>query len=119
MKAAIVFLTISFIADQLLQVKSVRQTKHKDTEILFLHVLTWSIPMFIYSGIVLVKTYNQNIIVWWFLNTIIHFAVEWCCIRMWTYHFYDKNKSLVAFWILLEQFLINISMVITFIYFMG
>lgn len=116
MKAAISILVISFIADQLLQIKSIRQSKHKDTMALMLHVTCWSIVMFAFMGVVLLKGGNQNVILWWFIITVIHFLVEWACLRMWTHFFYDKKKSLMVFWILLEQLVLNVSMLWLFDY---
>ena len=110
MKLSIIILLISFIADQLLQLKSVRQTKHKDSWTLFLHVTMWSFVMFALSAVIAMKTENMNVLLWWALITFNHFIIEWCCIRMWTHHYYNKNKSLMVFWILLEQILMNVSM---------
>jgi len=114
MKTSIIILLISFIADQLLQPKSIRQTKHKDTMMLFAHVMLWSIPMLIFTGIVMLKTGDENVLLWWASITFSHYIIEWCCIRMWTHHFYNNNKSLVVFWVLLEQMLINVSMLYLF-----
>jgi len=114
MKLSIIILLISFIADQLLQLKSVRQTKHKDSWALFLHVIMWSFVMFALSAVIAMKTENMNILLWWAFITFNHFIIEWCCIRMWTHHYYNKNKSLMVFWILLEQILMNVSMIYLF-----
>lgn len=116
MKAAILILIISFIADQLFQLKSIRQTKHKDTMSLMLHVALWSIVMFAFMSVLLLKGANQNVILWWFIVTVIHFLVEWCCLRMWTHFFYDNKRSLMVFWILLEQLVLNVSMLWLFDY---
>jgi hypothetical protein len=116
MKTYILIIVISFIADQLLQLKSIRQIKHKDTIALTLHVSMWSIVMSVFTGILLPKCSIQGIVMWWLTITVIHFIVEWACLRMWTHFFYDKKKSLMVFWILLEQLILNVSMLWLFDY---
>lgn len=80
MKSAVTLLIISFIADQLFQSKTIMQDKHKSTVALFVHVLNWSIAMFIYSSYVFILTGNADILIWWFTISVIHFATEWCCL---------------------------------------
>ena len=118
MKASAVILLISFIADQLLQLKTIRQAKHKDSGALMLHVVMWSFVMFTFSAVVMIKTEKVEVMIWWFIITIVHFIIEWCCIRMWTHYFYDKSKSLMVFWILLEYTILNMVMILLFDYLM-
>lgn len=119
MKAAIILMTFSFIADQLLQAKTIRQSKHKDSTSLLVHVLTWSVPMFIFALLVAIRTDNVNMYAWWIISCVSHYAIEWCCLRMWTQLFYDKKKSQMAFWILLEHFLLNTVMILMLDYYVG
>lgn len=116
MKTAIIILIISFIADQLLQLKSIRQTKHKDTMALLLHVACWSTVMFVYASLVMIKTGIHQVMMWWSIITVIHFLVEWVCLRAWTHHFYNKSKHTMVLWILLEQIVLNVSMLWLFDY---
>lgn len=119
MKILLLLLAVNFIADQLLQHKESMDNKHKDTAAIFVHVLTWSISMFVFMSIVLLKTGNAEVIKWWASIVVIHFTVEWCCLRMWTYYYFDNKRSKMTAWILLEQLIINSSIVGLFVYFMG
>lgn len=119
MKITLIIITLSFLADQILQFKSVRDTKHKSTTSLILHVATWSVPMLIFSTLVFLRTGNDSIVFWQAILMIAHFLIEWCCIRMWSYLWYDKKRSLMVFWILLDQILLNIAMIVSFDYFIG
>lgn len=118
MKILLILLAIIFIADQLLQHPDIMRTKHKDTTALFLHVLAWSISTFTFASVIILLTGKIEIYTWWISTFAIHFAVEWCCIRMWTYHYHDNKRSKMVFWILLEQLIINIATIGLFVYFM-
>ena len=119
MKILLLLLAVNFIADQLLQHPEIMRNKHKDTSVLFLHVLSWSFTMFLFMAVVMLRTGNIEIVNWWLCISIIHFAIEWVCLRMWTYSFYDNKRSKMVFWILLEQLIINSATVGLFVYFMG
>ncbi len=119
MKILLVLLVVNFIADQLLQHPDIMRTKHKDTYALFIHVLTWAISTFAFASTVILLTGKIEIYQWWILTFAIHFAVEWCCLRMWTHYYYDKKPTKMVIWILLEQLIINSSVVGLFVYFMG
>jgi len=119
MKIVLILLALNFIADQLFQHPDIMKGKHKDSTVLFVHVLTWSISTFLFASIVALKTWNVNVYSWWLTTFVIHYAVEWCCLRMWTNYFYDNKRTKMVGWILLEQLIINSSMVAFFIYFMN
>ena len=119
MKILLLLLAINFIADQLLQHPDIVKIKHKDTSALFLHVLTWSISTFLFASIISFNTGKIEVYKWWMCALIIHFAVEWVCLRMWTYYYHDNKRGKMVGWILLEQLIINSSMVALFVYFMG
>lgn len=118
MKILLILLALNFIADQLLQHPDVMKSKHKDSAAFLLHVLTWSVSMFLFMAIVMLRTGNMEIIKWWACVFIIHFSVEWCCLRMWTNHYYDKKPAKMVFWILLEQLIISSATIGLFVYFM-
>ena len=118
MKILLLLLAINFIADQLLQHTQIMREKHKDTTALFLHVLSWSVSMFLFTAVVMLRTGNTEILKWWLCIFMIHFAVEWMCLRMWTHFYYDKKPTKMVIWILLEQLIINSAIVGLFVYFM-
>lgn len=119
MKLAIILMLFSFVADQIIQPKAIRNHKHKNTSTLMLHVLVWTMVMIPFPVILVIYTGSDNLYLWLPISAIAHFAIEWCCLRTWTHYFYDKNKSMVAFWIILEQLLINSFMIFTLEYFLS
>lgn len=116
-------LLISFVADQLLQLKDVKNNKHKSSVMLLVHVLTWSVPMFVVASILI---FNESgaftslwPLYWWITILVAHFSIEWCTVRQWTNLYYQKNKSAAAFWIHMEHFLLNAVIILSFMYFQG
>lgn len=119
MKILLILLALNFIADQLFQPKILLREKHKDTLLLFAHVCMWSITMLIFASVVIFKSGNVNgPMLWWLCSTIVHFGIEWVCLRTWTHFFYDNKRYKMVFWIVMEQFIINIWIVWLFVYFM-
>ena len=117
MKILLILLAINFIADQLFQSKTVMENKHKDSTLLIVHVLHWSVLMLIFASIIGVKTgLFEQCYKWWAAITVMHFSVEWINLMLWTYSMYNNKKSRMVAWILLEQLIINISIVSLFVY---
>lgn len=103
MKLLLLLIVTNFIADQVLQLKMVRQEKHKDSALFMVYIFTWLVPMFIFTCVMVFVTEDV-----WFLKfvmtlTAIKIVVGWCCLRMWTNLWYQRKRSMMAFWINFEQ----------------
>lgn len=119
MKLAIILLVLHFIADQLLQIPHVKETKHKSTISLMLHVTTWAFTIAAFTMLVILKTHQVSAISWFISVTIIHFLIEWASIRLWTHYYYVKNKTAMSLCIILEQLIINVSIIAMFDFFVA
>lgn len=118
MKTLMSIIIISFLFDQVLQPKSVRQNKHRDTSSMALHVVCWALPMWILTMYFCMKFQEFELMKWFAIICVIHFSVEWCCCRMWTNLWYQKRRSEMIMWVCLEQMILNGSIVFFFIYFL-
>ena len=100
----IILLLVHFCADQIFQDKSIQIGKGKDTSMLILHVLFYSMTMIVYAGVISYKTGNDKFMYLFPAScALIHFGVEVC-----TGHIIDrcfeKNQKRMAVLVSIAEF---------------
>lgn len=113
----ILLLVINFIADQLFQPKQVLRAKNDNTIWMILHVVIWCFPMLIFAWIITFKVGDLWPLKWFCSILPLHFIVEWPLNRYGISLLHKKKTTLAITVIHLEKLLLNIAILLTFLYF--
>ncbi len=118
-KITLLLIALHFVSDQMIQPKLVKEKKHKSSLLMWAHVLTWSIPFFVFMMGMILKTNDGSWLGWWATITIMHFLIEWPINRWMTHRWYGKKLKEHAMWSQLETVLTILMIIGTFMYFQG
>lgn len=118
LQSILILMALHFVADQILQMKSVQVAKHKSTAMLLIHCLFWVVPIFFFGCYTSYITNNQYMALGWPLTLfVIHFFTEWGLNRLYTYFYHNKQLRMLLLFFFLENLIIMMSMVWLFNYF--
>jgi hypothetical protein len=114
LKPILCLLILHFVSDQVLQLHSVQSRKHKETNMMLVHVGMWAVwllPFSMYAGW---STENIGLMFGWPLTmAAIHFSIEWMLTRAWE----TSRRHYIVLSAMIENVLVMLAMILTFQYF--
>jgi hypothetical protein len=110
-------LVINLIADSLLQPRQVLHGKNDSTPVMVIHVFIWSIPMALFTWLVVYQTGSLWALKWYCVIVPMHFFIDWPISRRVNTLMRGKDYVSAIRLIHTEKALLNLGLLLTFLFF--
>jgi hypothetical protein len=103
----------------MIQLPSVKHNKHSYTEMMIAHIFSWGLIIFCFACGVTYYTGNYNFLAGFTITSMAaHFIIEWPISRAYNHFWNTRQKQWMFFMMILEQFLLYISLILLYQFFL-